>query len=128
MPQVQYLQEIHDESPMSTFILNKRNVTKWIKSMKGWNGRGWGSMDERFVQCGNATGLNATDEQSLEVYLSGHFEMIRGFVQRNPSHALVEIDIEDPNTGCIMSELFNTTTFWTKSNKSQKRWRRQFLL
>mmetsp|Transcript_36229 Transcript_36229/g.66553 ORF Transcript_36229/g.66553 Transcript_36229/m.66553 type:complete len:279 (+) Transcript_36229:180-1016(+) len=115
MPQVQYLQDIHDEAPMATFIMNTRNVTRWIKSMRGWS-----SLDKRFVKCSKATGLNASDDLSLERYIVDHVRMVRDFVNRNPTHALVEVDIEDPNAGCIMSSLFKTDSkFWTHHNQKK---------
>ena len=68
----------------------------------------WAALGERFVKFSKATGLNASDELSLERYFVDHMPMVRDFVDPNPTHALVEVDIEDPNAGCIMSKRFRT--------------------
>ncbi|KAL7533738.1 hypothetical protein ACHAXR_005414 [Thalassiosira sp. AJA248-18] len=124
MPQIQYLQEIHDEAPTATFIMNKRNVTNWINSMRNWKSiKNWNlrkALSERFVGCRNVTLLNASDDQSLEKYFVDHVQRVRDFVDRNPTHTLVEVDIEDPNAGCMVSELFGIDSkCWKQKNTSE---------
>ncbi|KAL7536302.1 hypothetical protein ACHAXR_011264 [Thalassiosira sp. AJA248-18] len=105
--------------------MNKRNVTNWIKSMREWKGvkkHFRTSFLDRFVGCKNATLLNASDDKSLEKYIVDHVQRVRDFVDRNPTHALVEVDIEDPNAGCIMSELFGVDSkCWQQQNKSKNK-------
>ena len=61
-------------------------------------------------------GVGETDEELTKFYL-GHSERIRNFVRDHPSHALVEVDIEDGRAGEIMQNAFGINKqCWGKQN------------
>ena len=61
-------------------------------------------------------GVGGTDEELTQFYL-GHSERIRNFVRDHPSHALVEVDIEDDRAGEIMQNAFGINgQCWGKQN------------
>ena len=125
-PQIMHLEEIHASYPNATFILNTRPVDNWIKSIGNWNptpnraDRGY--LRRVLAQCdlGPAfgPGVGATDEELKRFYLA-HSEHIRGFAKQHPSHALVEVDIEDDSTGDVMQDSFGIIKqCWGKQNSA----------
>jgi hypothetical protein len=127
LPQIDALEEIHDEAPNATFILNFRNVSNWVRSMKNW-----GQFDKRLMAC-NSTGSPAwplversSNSNDTSPWLTDFFcnqvERVRDFVAKHPSHALIEVDIEDPNAGEFLSEAFDIpASCWKQMNKSIKK-------
>ena len=125
-PQIMHLEEIHASYPNATFILNTRPVDNLIKSISNWNptpnraDRGY--LRRVLAQCdlGPAfgPGVGATDEELKRFYLA-HSEHIRGFAKQHPSHALVEVDIEDDSTGDVMQDSFGINKqCWGKQNSA----------
>lgn len=106
LPQITMLNELHEEHPDATFILNLRNADRWSDSVNRWKGLG-----TRLSYCEmgpiNAKGI------SLRKWYHEHTLRIRQFVTDHPSHALVEIDIESSDTGKRMANLFGLDEkFW----------------
>mmetsp|Transcript_31677 Transcript_31677/g.38804 ORF Transcript_31677/g.38804 Transcript_31677/m.38804 type:complete len:293 (-) Transcript_31677:46-924(-) len=97
-PQIDALDEIHDEYPDATFILNLRPVEHWIKSLRKWR-----SYSGRLKTCGMVE--DSTDELLTELFCN-QVTRARDFVAKHPSHALIEFDIEDPSTGELLSNVF----------------------
>jgi Sulfotransferase domain len=102
MPQITMLQELHDEHPDATFILNLRNVHHWTSSVSRWGG-----MHTRLSRfCGENVGPKNAKGISLRTWYQEHTTRIRQFVADHPTHALVEIDVESPATGPRMASIF----------------------
>ena len=112
-PQIEYLEEIHREVPNATFLLNTRNRTKWVASVKNWHG----AMDERMSGC--HVGPKSNSVSDLIDWYDAHQKRVYDFVAKNPSHKLVVVDIEDPTSGEMMASKFIHTnaTHWGRSNK-----------
>ncbi|OEU23383.1 hypothetical protein FRACYDRAFT_233555 [Fragilariopsis cylindrus CCMP1102] len=60
-PQIQLLDELHEEYPNSTFILNFRPIQDWIRSTTNWY-----QMKYRFGLMTNIPGLIMSDEQRIQ--------------------------------------------------------------
>jgi hypothetical protein len=120
-PQVEALDEIHNEAPNATFILNFRNKRTWVKSLSNWY-----KADKRMMEC-NITGSPAvppelsnttTTRVWLEEFFCNQVERVRDFVAKHPSHALIEVDIEDPAAGEFLSQVFEIDEkCWLHTNK-----------
>ena len=127
LPQLSLLQEIHNEVPNATFVLNFRPVKDWIRSIKGWV-----DLLNRFQKChlpnlprGNPKDINNDTEvtESLTRLFCSHVIHLRSFVELHPSHALIELDLYDTKTsGLVMDSIFpsgNNNTCWGHANKSK---------
>jgi Sulfotransferase domain len=99
LPQVTMLQELHEEHPDATFILNLRNVHHWSSSVTRWGGMG-----TRLSKC--EMGPKNAKAVSLRTWYQEHTTRIRLFVAQHPTHALVEIDVESPDTGPRLAAIF----------------------
>ena len=105
------------------FILNLRPVEDWVQSVLNWqNGLATELANEYHVQSKGDMALPQNDSEMRDflrnIYLD-HNEMIREFVKRYPSHALVEIDISDPMAGEVLAESFGLDgSCWTHENKN----------
>ena len=111
-PQIQALEEIHRDKPNATFILGMRDFDKWFNSVNNWNG-----YTARIMKFCNFT--TSRNKESFKVFYCSQVERVRKFVSDHPSHALIELDIENENAGFIMSKLFDINqTCWGHANKS----------
>ena len=110
-PQIEALEEIHRDKPHATFILGMRNFEKWYGSVRKWYG-----LADRMKFCKFTTSLNS---ESFEEFYCSQVERVRKFVWDHPSHALIELDIENEYAGFIMSKLFEINqTCWGHANKN----------
>ena len=134
-PQLSLLNEIHNEKPSSTFIINFRPINDWIKSVSGW-----GDMLYRFSQCNlpnlpynvpshilvnqmtNTTTNNNDNNnntaataaaakvivnQIMIQFFCSHVIHLRNFVNQYPSHTLIELDLYDTDqTSYVLNTLF----------------------
>jgi hypothetical protein len=120
-PQITDLERFHQEAPNATLILNRRNIERWVRSVEHWKLPQFRrvSIAERLARCPDGpVSANATD---LAEWHRIHIQRIRDFVQRHPSHALIEIDIEDPTTAQRMATLFQTKQeYWGHANHNEK--------
>ena len=105
------MEAISAEFPSATFILNTRSVDDWIGSVNRW-----GDLRERLGRC-NISGLppgkgarGAMGDGELRAFIAAHAKKVR------PSHALVEIVIDNPAAGEVMERSFHIP--------SRKCWRR----
>jgi hypothetical protein len=121
-PQIQLLDELHQEQPNATFILNFRPVMDWIKSARAWQGMAdrWSKCKLPGLVCKGKGKFRCSDE-NLHSWWCGHVQHIREFVKRYPSHKLIELDLYDgPGTSKVMAELFGANqTCWGKSNTNE---------
>jgi len=133
-PQLSILEEIHDESPDATFIINFRPMKDWIKSVVGW-----GMMD-RLEKChlpnlpyGVPGITDGETGQALEAtmaqFFCSHVQHVRNFVNTHPTHTLIELDLYNTNqTIAVLDRLFRdvvnnekgiSKSCWGQSNKSK---------
>eukprot|EP00978_Attheya_sp_CCMP212_P016136 scaffold42005_cov40-Attheya_sp.AAC.1 len=130
VPQIQALDEIHAHYPNATFILNTRNAKNWLKSIKHWN-----NMDKRLRWCNlpgfpsavageESTGLPegvGDSDADLLTFFKDHNNRIRNFVSTHPSHALIEIDVDAPEAGDVLSAAFGGNAHcWANANNKGK--------
>jgi Sulfotransferase domain len=107
-PQITDLHALHQEAPHATMLLNLRNMTRWVRSVKHWVGGGQRSMAARLTKCKG--GPKSKEAEDLIQWNNDHIQRIRDFVQKHPSHRLVEINIEDPRAGQIMELHFGAAS------------------
>lgn len=109
-PQIELLDEFVHGHPNATFFLTFRSVEKWYHSISHWPPRKNGPhMDERFKKL-NITGSPSSESKSnpkeFSDWYCNHVQRVRDAVANNPSHTLVEVDIEDPDIGQRMEDIF----------------------
>ena len=108
-PQIELLEEIVQGHPNATFFLTFRSMEKWYHSITHWPPRPKGPhMSDRMKKF-NITGspnLDDNDPEDFYDWYCNHVQRVRDIVARNPSHTLVEVDIEDPTVGQRMSDMF----------------------
>ena len=123
-PQIQFLDEIHQEFPNATFILNFRPVLDWISSSRQWY-----RLAQRWGQC-RIPGLHCTgppraidnnltcQDDDLVLWWCSHVHHIRHFVKEYPSHALIELDLYDNEEASdLMAQLFQgNASCWGHAN------------
>jgi len=115
-PQMVALDEIHENYPNATFILNQRNVTAWINSIKHFT-PGKGAYIEEYGAPKQS--LKAKSEEELRVMYRQQNERIYEFMGKYPSHILVEVSIEDVNAGTIMENAFGISEkCWGHANEN----------
>lgn len=130
-PQITHLDAIHDAYPNATFILNTRPVGHWIRSVSKWSANGndkqkegVGYLRQVLTKCdlpGLPAGIGSRDEELASFYHT-HSRRLQNFVHKNPSHALVEIDIEADETAVIMEEAFGISSeCWNQHNPTVRK-------
>ena len=113
-PQFFDMETFHQEAPNATIIFNRRDLDHWSRSIQMWK-----NMSERLTTCAGGPASGSTED--LQQWHKNHIQKIRRFVQKHPSHALVEIDIEDPMTAKRMATLFQVSEdFWGHKNINHK--------
>uniref|UniRef100_A0A7S2K361 Uncharacterized protein n=1 Tax=Leptocylindrus danicus TaxID=163516 RepID=A0A7S2K361_9STRA len=98
---------------------------EWISSVTNWRGSKHQmpfTMCERLVNCTFGydfkAGVGEKDED-LRQFFCDHVNAVRQFVADHPSHALVEIDIEDPLVGSKLEAWFDVKAEnWSHHNIS----------
>jgi hypothetical protein len=118
-PSIDGLEAIYLSYPNSTFVNIVRDTESWYESLKKWS---HSSLFVRFRLC-NATGFPsgpASRDDFLRFY-EGHNAMIRQFVNDRPSLTYVEVKLEDPETGRILSEASGISEDCWKKCKPEER-------
>ena len=109
-PQTEILEQIVNDHSNATFFLTFRNMERWYKSLQNWpvrkNGRGGFNMVERIQRSTITGGPSKTDPETFDEWYCKHVQRVRDLIAKNPSHTLVEIDIEDLNTAQRMEDIF----------------------
>lgn len=128
-PQHFRIQELHESYPNATWILNWRDFDSWIESVVKWgnNDRLHDQfMNEYFMQGAipilpnSNNNMTATKEIMKNIYYD-HHKLVRDFVQRHPSHALVEVNITNENASAVLAEAFGLDPkAWKNINKNKK--------
>ena len=119
-PQIELLDEIVAAYPKATLFLTFRSVEKWYNSMKNWPPRKRGPHMVDKLRKENITGFPSGVGENIDEFgdwYCKHVERVRDIVARNPSIALVEVDIEDPSIAKRMSKIFEIDeSCWGHSN------------
>jgi Sulfotransferase domain len=121
-PQHHHLDEIHQQYPNATFILNLRPVDAWIASVLKWKSKlEFEILNEFYFQNStrflfgpkvkpvneqNSPFVNTNIRSHLATVFEYHSRYIRDWVAQHPSHALVEVDISHNDTGRILADAF----------------------
>ena len=128
-PQHFRIEEIHESYPNATWILNWRDYDSWIESVIKWGTNDrlhYQFLNEYYMQGvipyipskGNITDVKAVMKK---IYYD-HHDMVRKFVQRHPSHVLVEVNITDKNTSLVLAEAFGLDPIaWTNVNSNSNK-------
>ncbi|KAL7536745.1 hypothetical protein ACHAXR_009984 [Thalassiosira sp. AJA248-18] len=125
-PQIEYLDEIHQENPNATFLIMFRDTSDWYKSLSNWSMGGLKGNNnlKKVIERQNITGLppgKGENETELKEWFCNHVEYIRQFVRKHSSHALVEINITHPNVGEQLETVFGVSKkCWGQENKSKR--------
>lgn len=127
-PQWTILPEIHNEVPNATFVLIQRNITEWERSVTRWrmsaDGKTGPFMRKRMTKLDLPdlpAGIGGKDGE-LGEWFRRHVLRVREFVRKNPSHKLVEVDLEDVLAGEKMGAVFGTNaSCWGHKNKNLRR-------
>jgi hypothetical protein len=117
-PQILYLEEIHAESPQATFLLNFRNIDKWISSINRW-----ADARQQLAKCileeYPAKESLLSEDEKLKILHCNIVKGVRKFVKEHPSHALVEVNIDDPNAGEFLASVFDVDAeHWGNKNEN----------
>ena len=123
-PQHFHIQELHDEFPNATWILNLRPVESWINSTLQWGD----DLPEQFANeyyANHALDRLPSDDKEMRKFLKsiyqGHNDLVRSFVRNHPSHALIEVNITDDAAGEVLAEAFGLDAEqWPHSNQNRK--------
>jgi hypothetical protein len=103
-PQLSALDEIHQEAPNATFVFLFRDVDSWIRSFTNFRG---GRLLRAFKRCRSKVPYNeGTKPEQLKQFVCNSVNHARNFVAAHPSHQLLEIVLDDPETGNIVSKVF----------------------
>ena len=127
-PQIELLDTLSHDYPNATLLLAFRNMSKWYHSITHWPPRKKPPhLSDRFKMF-NITGAppnrgrtysrhNQQEFQEFQDWYCNHVKRVRRLVHNSQSHALVEIDIEDPQISHHMESLFGiNASCWGQSN------------
>lgn len=125
-PQIQLLDEIHEDVPDATFILPFRSGRDGHDPIQGWIdlAQNFHNFTERWAAMEDVPGLVLTTEQrlarqddslrgpeepmlplkdhQLREWWCRHVRHIREFVRHYPSHALLEVNLQDPESAAAV--------------------------
>uniref|UniRef100_A0A7S1BAW9 Sulfotransferase domain-containing protein n=1 Tax=Corethron hystrix TaxID=216773 RepID=A0A7S1BAW9_9STRA len=114
LPQVEQLHRIHAHYPDATFVLTRRDPSRWVESVKNWH-----RLHQIFINTeisGLPKGIGEA-EDDLRSFFVGHAEKLRKFVAEYPTHKLIEVDIDDPRAGEQLQAAFGIDAqCWGQSN------------
>ena len=98
-------------------------MSNWYRSISNWPPKLTPKMSDRFRRL-NITGSpskEGTDPHEFREWYCNHVTRVRDLVAKHPSHALVEIDIEDPGVAQHMEHLFGIDKkYWGHANANAK--------
>ena len=116
-PQIDLLDEIHEEAPNATLILVFRDIKSWITSIR----HSKGMKVTHYFALSQYCKIGSTDAE-LETFFCNQVIRIRHFVKNHPSHRLVELKLEDTeSTSDILSKEFGIDQgCWGHKNENTK--------
>ena len=128
-PQISNLNELSNEAPAATFILNRRNMTAWYRSIHNhMGGTMYGeAFDSRLTRCNTTWSPNSTRMEDMIAWHQAQIEQVRQFVLAHPTHALIEPDIQSPMAGRQMSIAFgiSNSSCWGRANASKNQTKKE---
>ena len=119
LPQHFLLHQLHRDYPNATFILPLRNSTQWVNSAMNWFNMRGRLVNEYRAQ--NPTmprpGRSGAADWLKRIY-EEHSQYVRDFVQKYPSHTLIEFHIHQQDAGEILGNAFGLSPkCWGHHNK-----------
>jgi hypothetical protein len=121
-PQIEFINEIHEESPNATFVLMFRDISDWYQSLSHWWMGGAKKHLNEVIERVNITGLppgKGKNETEIGEWFCSHVQNIRHFVELHPTHTLIEVSLYDPDAGSKLGALFGVNgTCWGHHNRS----------
>ena len=126
LPQHYHLQEIHEQYPQATLILNTRPTHEWILSVCNWGNllaRQFAN-EVHSVEGGalpfSQQGCGAQMDLFLTKLFDDHSALVKAFVEQHPSHTLIEVDISKNETGRIIIDAFGLdASCWGHVNQNR---------
>ena len=120
-PQIELLEDFVHGHPNTTFLLTFRDMRKWYYSITHWPPRPRGPhKDEQFKMLnitGSPSNKGKSHQKEFDDWYCRHVQRVRNAVAQNPSHSLVEVDIDDPDTGKHMEDIFGIDkSCWGQTN------------
>ena len=120
-PQIELLEDLVHGHPNATFLLTFRDMQKWYYSITHWPPRQRGPHLDKFFKKWNITGSPSnkgkSHQKEFDDWYCRHVQRVRNVVSKNPSHTLVEVDIDDPDTGKHMEDIFGIDkSCWGQTN------------
>jgi hypothetical protein len=119
LPQHFHLHQLHTDYPNATYILPLRDPHEWASSVFNWF-QMRGRVVNEYIYFNHSIerpGKASSREFLARVY-DEHSQFVRTFVQEHPSHALVELNITDPDAGDILASAFGLEAeCWGHHNK-----------
>jgi predicted SnoaL-like aldol condensation-catalyzing enzyme len=119
LPQHFHLDEIHQHAPSATYVLPLRDPIVWANSAFKWF-----AMRGRFVNeyIAHNSSIERPGKARAVDFLAriyqDHTEFVRDFVQKHPTHALVEVNITASDAGKVMATAFGLNEeCWGHHNK-----------
>eukprot|EP00797_Seminavis_robusta_P008151 Sro156_g070940.1 n/a (217) ;mRNA; r:89345-89995 len=120
LPQVSWIQDIHEAFPNATWILNYRDPEKWLSSIDRWK-----DLRKRFIHAHYPPffrkGRGKTDQQMIDFYNEQAARVVN-FTQAHPDHHhnLVQVKIDSPDAGQVLEEAFGITqNCWGNKNHNK---------
>eukprot|EP01082_Thalassiosira_pseudonana_P006616 g6182.t1 g6182 contig20:1016324-1019061(+) len=107
-PQIEHLEKlVHGTN--ATFFLTFRSMEAWYRSLQNWPPDPQSMRLTNQLKMLNITGFQkgvGKDIWEFSEWFCNHVTRVREIVAQNPSHTLLEVDIEDPNMGERMENIF----------------------
>lgn len=147
-PQIQYLEEIYKENPTGTLLLPFRSMPRWTHSLRSWHEPGTrernhtmegkpylhppkvnteNSLFNRMSSCNfsqynfHADLVTPKTDKEFEKLFCKHVMHIRRFVRSHESLSLVEFNIENPDLGAYLNDIFpSVSNIWGHVNANYK--------
>ncbi|KAL3915635.1 MAG: hypothetical protein SGILL_005556 [Bacillariaceae sp.] len=104
LPQWSYLEQMYDNFPKATWILNLRDPQSWLSSVDRWEDLRQRFIDNPFEPT-LPRGKGQDDIDMIAFYLE-QAERIRSFCKAHPSITLVELKIDTATAGQVMEDAF----------------------
>lgn len=123
-PQITHLDVLHYHQPNATLLLNTIDVNAWLEHLKD---EGVGDyilgLDSCLQILIKSHGENKDILERLQYYYEYQVKLIRSFVEKHPSHRLIEIDISNSNAVEVeagLRSVFFGEHNWKPTKRGQK--------
>lgn len=115
-PQITLLKEIIEAYPNGTYVLAFRSMEGWYTSVTNWKSPSNRTLKSRMIR--SFPGLVGGSLQNFTDFFCNHVKHVRKIV---PPGRLVEVDIDVPAAGRLLSEIFDIDeNCWKKTNVNEK--------